>query len=279
LPLRSHLWSDLTRAEIAAARDAGALVVIPIGSTEQHAEHLPVGTDSLTAGRLSLAAAAACPQPVLVAPTITAAFSPHHASFAGTITLRLATLSALIEDITRSIAEAGFTRQLLVNGHGGNRGPLIAISTELITGGREVGYVDYWSPPAREIADILTGERRSVGHACEMETSLVMALDGADGRLDFYRRQAAGLQPRPEPPYWHPGEPDPIAADGAWWPPVFLDDDRGYQGEPGRASLETGTRLVDAITTRLAAFFEQFANADLRSGTRSPAMLQREGTA
>src|SRR5690606_31298992 len=112
---------------------------------------------------MSIRAARKCTHPVLVVPTVTASFSPHHASFAGTITLSMATLSALLEDITASIAAAGFKRQLFVNGHGGNRGPLIAISTEMITKGRQVGYVDYWSPPAADIAEILTGDRRVVG--------------------------------------------------------------------------------------------------------------------
>jgi creatinine amidohydrolase len=272
LTLRSNLWADLTRSEIAAARDAGALVVVPIGSTEQHASHLPVGTDSLTAGQMSLRAARAVAHPVLVAPTVTAAFSPHHASFPGTITLKLATLSALLEDITASIERAGFKRQLIVNGHGGNRGPLIAISTEFITNGREVGYVDYWSPPAAEIASILTGERRVVGHACEMETAMIMSLEqDRPARLDFYRRQVENLEPRMQPPYWRSPGPNPIVDAAAWWPPVYLGDDPGYQGDPRRATVETGDALIAAITDRLGAFFTSFATADLKAGIVPPA--------
>jgi creatinine amidohydrolase len=268
---RSNLWTDLTRSEIAAARDAGALVVIPIGSTEQHANHLPVGTDSLAATEMSLLAAGAASHPVLVAPTVTVAFSPHHASFPGTITLKLATLSALLEDITASIERAGFKRQLMVNGHGGNRGPLIAISTELITAGREVGYVDYWSPPAADIASILTGERRVVGHACEMETAMVMAMEKhRPERVAFYQQQVENLEPRRESPYWRSSAPNPILEAAAWWPPIYLGDDPGYQGDPRRGSVETGERLIAAITDRLGTFFTRFATADLKSGVVPP---------
>lgn len=267
MQLRSNFWADLTRSEIAAARDAGALVVIPIGATEQHSEHLPVGTDTITSGRLSLLAAQACPRPVLVTPTVFASFSPHHASWAGTLTLRLSTLGVLLEDITASIARAGFKRQLLVNGHGGNRGPLTAISTELITGGREVGYVDYFAPPRAEFDTILTGSRRGVTHAGEAETALVMALDQSEpDKLAFYRARAGHLRPRNGATYWQSDAPNAIALAGAWWPPVYLGDDIGYNGDPGAATVETGDRLVAAVTEKLSAFFADFAAAPLRSG-------------
>lgn len=267
MQLRSHLWADLTRSEIAAARDAGALVVIPVGATEQHAEHLPVGTDTVTSGRLSLMAAEACSVPVLVTPTVFAAFSPHHAAWPGTLTLKLATLSALLEDITASIARAGFRRQLLVNGHGGNRGPLTAISTELVTAGREVGYVDYFAPPRAQVDGILTGGRGGVTHSGEAETALMMSLHQSEpGRAEFYRRRAQDLAPRNKATYWLSDEPNAVAQAGAWWPPIYSAGDIGYNGDPGAATLETGDQLVAAIVEKLAAFFAVFVTAKLRSG-------------
>ena len=274
MQLRSHLWADLTRDEVAAARDAGALVVIPIGATEQHAGHLPTGTDSLATGRISLMAAQECPHPVLVTPTVWAAFSPHHASWPGTLTLRLATLQALLEDITASIARAGFGRQLLVNAHGGNRGPLTAITTELITGGREVGYVDYFAPAMAEVNAMLAGQGRGVTHAGEVETSLVLALERGDpDRLAFLQARAAGLPARSKATHRASGggAANPISAAGAWWPPVYPGDDVGYNGDPGSGSVETGERIIAAIVPRLAAFFSDFAAAELRSGNMKPA--------
>lgn len=268
MKLRSHLWADLTRSEIATARDAGALVVVPVGATEQHADHLPVGTDSLTAARLSLAAAEACAYPVLVAPAVPVGFSPHHASWPGTLTLSLATLGAYLDDVTASIARAGFTRQLLVNGHGGNRAPLMSIVSELVTSGREVGCVDYFAPAAAEINALLKGGSRGVTHAAEAETSLVMALEkDVAGRMAFYRERAGGLPPRPKTD----GDRSAIAAAGAWWPSLFLGDDVGYNGDPAAGSLETGERLIAVIVEKLAAFYAVFATADLDSGIRPPA--------
>ena len=88
----THDWGALTRAEIAAARDAGALPVLTAGSVEQHSDHLPVDTDTLLAYRVALAAAERCPAPhVLVLPPPSFGFSPHHRAWAGTITLSLDT--------------------------------------------------------------------------------------------------------------------------------------------------------------------------------------------
>lgn len=265
MTLRSHLWADLTRSEIAAARDAGALVVIPIGATEQHAEHLPVGTDSLTAGRMSMLAAQVCEHPVLIAPTIPVAFSPHHATWPGTLSLNLATLAAVIGDITASVERAGFKRQLLVNGHGGNRAPLTSICLELVAAGRQVGFVDYFGPPRAELNAIMTGSKGGVTHAGEAETSLVMALEKDDAqKLAFYREQAGGLAPT--------GSANPISAAGGWWANLYLDDGPGYNGDPAQGSVEKGERMIAAITAKLAEYFALYAKADLRTGARPPSI-------
>jgi len=58
---RTHDWGALTRAEIASARDAGVLAVLTVGSCEQHADHLPVDTDTLSAYRVAMLAQPARP--------------------------------------------------------------------------------------------------------------------------------------------------------------------------------------------------------------------------
>lgn len=98
--------------------------------------------------------------------------------------------------------------------------------------------------------------------------------DGADhgahqreaDKLEFYRAQAQHLKPRNDATYWRSDAPNAIARDGAWWPPVYLGDDIGYNGDPGSATVATGDRLVAAATEKLSAFFADFADAALRSG-------------
>jgi creatinine amidohydrolase len=264
--MRSHEWSALTRTEIGALAREGALAVLPIGATEQHGDHLPVGTDARIVGHVALAAARLCEAKVVVLPTVSAAFSPHHSSWPGTLSLSLSTLSAVIADMTASVAAAGFTRQLIVNGHGGNRGPLISITAELVSAGRMLGYVDYWGPPATEIAATLRGARKLVGHACEMETSMMMALDRHHQEArDFYTTAAKDLAPRLD--YPSIGNGGSVEEDGGWWPPVFGPDDCGYHGEPALATPETGDALLAAIVPRLADFYTRFSRLDLRAGS------------
>lgn len=267
--LRSHLWAELTRDEIAAAAEAGALVVIPVGATEQHAEHLPTGTDTRTASEIALCAARDCAHPVLVAPAVAVGFSPHHGAWPGTLTLRLGTLQALLEDLTDSIARAGFSRQLLVNGHGGNRGPLMAIAGELVTAGRAVGMVDYFAPAMAEAMAILRGKARGVTHAGEVETALMLALTADDPAAQArIAERAAGLAPRLKGS--QADTPGPIARAGAWWPSIYGAGDAGYSGDPAAATLETGDRLAALYAARLAEFYADFAVADLTVGGMPP---------
>src|SRR5580704_4738663 len=139
---RTNDWGTLTRAEIAAARDAGALPVLTVGSVEQHSDHLPVDTDTLSAHRIALLAAERCTAPhVLVLPPPSFGFSPHHRAWAGTITLSLETFIGMVTDVAESLHRTGFKRLLIVNGHGGNQGPLMSTCTALASRALEAGSV------------------------------------------------------------------------------------------------------------------------------------------
>lgn len=263
---RRHVWVELTRAEIAVARDEGALVAIPTGAVEQHADHLPTGTDGYLAQRVAEMAAVRCVQPrVIVAPTVTTGFSPHHMSWPGTISLRLDTYLGLLRDTALSVLRAGFSRVVFVNGHGGNAAPLGALVGELITDGHAVGTVNYMAPGRRAIAKELKGAMNFVGHACEYETALYMVLDDAEVAAHL-ERTVSGLQPRLTQPWIKTGEDDPISHHGAGWAPVFEQGDCGYWGDPAAATSETGAALLEATVSALACFFEEFMVADLRTG-------------
>lgn len=91
--------------------------VLPIGSTEQHG-HLSLCVDVILSERVAVEAAA--PLDVPVYPTINYGFTPSFVDYAGTVSLRLSTLCALMCDILDGIVRTGFRRIVIVNGHGGN---------------------------------------------------------------------------------------------------------------------------------------------------------------
>ena len=263
-----HVWEELDREAIARIRDAGAVVAIAVGAIEQHGSHMPVGTDSLLSREVTAGAASLASSPVLVAPPLPYGFSPHHLGHAGTISLRLSTFLAVLRDMTESLVETGFRRIVFVNGHGGNSAPLRSGIAEMVTDGLPVTGVDYWMPGQAEWVAMLQGKPRRFGHACEFETSLMLAcVAGRPDLADAIRNRSADLPARTTQPWILPGSTDdPVTEAGAAWPPLFQKDDAGYFGDPAAATAETGARMLALLQGRLAAYFDGFARTPLRVG-------------
>jgi creatinine amidohydrolase len=119
--------------------------VLPIGSTEQHA-YLSLSVDSILAGKVAEDAAA--PLGVPVFPVMPYGITPYFAAYPGTITLKVATLLAVVRDIVASLDRAGFRRILIVNGHGGNA-PVGALAQELMVEAEHLAikFHDWWKAP------------------------------------------------------------------------------------------------------------------------------------
>jgi creatinine amidohydrolase len=119
--------------------------VLPIGSTEQHAG-LSLATDAILAERV--AAEAAEPLGIPVFPVMPYGLTPYFTSFAGTVTLRVATFAALVRDVLDSLKLTGFRRVLIVNGHGGNQ-PAMSLAQEWMMENPDarVRVHDWWRAP------------------------------------------------------------------------------------------------------------------------------------
>lgn len=163
-----------------AAQHSGALVLIPVGSTEQHGAHLPLSVDWRVPEYLCRMVASTR-RNVLVAEPLALGCSAHHMSFPGTVSLRVSTFIAMIVDIAVSLVQHSFI-PVFVNGHGGNRAPLGAAVQQLLEQGHTAWAVTYFDTARAEIVE--TFGAGSVGHACALETSLMMAIDPRDVRSD-----------------------------------------------------------------------------------------------
>jgi creatinine amidohydrolase len=120
-------------------------VVLPIGSTEQHA-YLSLATDLVLAERVAVEAAE--PLRVLVLPVLAYGVTPHFRSYPGTVSLRLETLVGVLRDALDSLADAGFRRVLIVNGHGGNTPAKAACETwSSERPGTLVRFHNWWNAP------------------------------------------------------------------------------------------------------------------------------------
>ncbi len=262
---RTHDWGLLNRAEIRAARDSGALPVLTLGSVEQHADHLPVDTDTSSCYRVALAAAERCPDPhVLVLPPPSFGVSPHHLDWPGTISLSLSTFIAVVTDVCESLHRTGFRRMLMINGHGGNRGPLTSACAQLACRGIEVGWVQYFGPGTKDWMKQLPGSYSPVGHACAFETAIQMAL-----RPDEVQRIAGridGVPLRKTRPWSDDPLAGPLAEAGLTWAALFVGGDVGYLGDPAAATLEAGQAMLESCVAALALFYRDYAAVKLRAG-------------
>ncbi len=257
MPLRTVYWQKLRRPEITAARDEGAVVLVPIGSTEQHGAHLAVDMDIATATAVCARAAEQVTDfPVLVAPPVWSGYSPHHMDNPGTITLRFSTFAAVITDVVDSILRHGFRHVVLINGHGGNIGHLSALATRLSTSGRPVAFASWWNLVGADFATILDGDLKGVGHACEAETSCYLALDPSGVDLTLAVRQDADS-------HMIPIDQKAFSLAGVAFSPIFLAESPGVHGDPTLATAEKGDRILTIAASRLAAFVRSYRTVEL----------------
>jgi creatinine amidohydrolase len=241
--MQEILWHNLRAPELRRLAAENAMVILPVGSTEQHGPHLPVQVDALLAGEVARRAGAILARsgPVVVAPTLWMGLAEHHMAFGATITLDFATFHALLRGVCRSILRHGFRRILILNGHGGNIAALTVIAGELSTElGAPVATATYWTlADAAEAFGRILEQQPNVRHACEAETSMLLAL-----RPELVDRAAIeGLD-----------APADIGRSGT--PYVYRSfadlSTSGVIGVPAAASAEKGERLLDAAAAAIA---------------------------
>jgi creatinine amidohydrolase len=235
-------WARLKAAELRDLAKRDALVILPVAAIEQHGPHLPVMVDTLLCSEIAIRAArkAGERQPALVAPTVWSGLSEHHMPFGGTFTLDFPTFHAVLRCLCGCLERHGFKRALLLNGHGGNDFALKVVVEQLaheLT--LTLATATYWHLAADALGKIL--ERQdNVRHACEAETSMVLAL--RPELVDSSRfEEARTAEERGGPA-------------GAYrWSSFPARTKSGAIGDPTAASAEKGERLLDAAADAVAA--------------------------
>jgi creatinine amidohydrolase len=212
--LASATWTDL---EGSADR---RLLLVPLGSTEQHGPHLPLATDTLVAMAVAEALADRRDD-VVLAPAVPYGSSGEHAGFPGTLSIGQSALERLLIELVRS-ADA-FGAVVIVSGHGGNAEPLARAVAQLTAEGRRVVA---WSPSGA--VDL---------HAGRTETSLLLAIAPELVRADA--AEAGDRRPLPELL--------PLLRDSG----VAAVSPNGVLGDPSGASAEEGRALLANLVADL----------------------------
>jgi creatinine amidohydrolase len=213
--------AGLSTFEVGRRAADGALLAVPIGSTEQHGAHLPLSTDTDVAVALCERLGAARGD-VLVAPPIAYGSSGEHAGFPGTLSIGQAALELLLIELGRSATDT-FTQLLFVSAHGGNAEPVTRAVVRLRS----------------ESRDVLLHQPRWAGdpHAGRPETAMLLALTPERVRMELAT----------------PGDTRPVAET---WPLLRSGGVRavtatGVLGDPTGATADEGTQLLDALAERL----------------------------
>lgn len=232
-------WTRLKAHELRALADQDAVAIVPVAAIEQHGPHLPVMVDTRLAGEVGLRAARKAAKdgtPTVILPVIWHGLSEHHMPYGGTITLDTEAFHLVVRGVVASVVRHGFTKVLILNGHGGN---IIAsqVSAQDLTLelGVPVVAATYWLEAASRFKDILEVQD-SVLHACEAETSMMMVLepDLVDDSDLAGVKGADGLK------FLQAGE------NSFRWRSLTHVTANGVIGDPTTASAQKGERLLEA---------------------------------
>ncbi|XVH30395.1 creatininase family protein [Haloferacaceae archaeon DSL9] len=243
---------QLTEATWTEVRDLEAdLAILPVGSTEQHGPHAPLGTDALNAETVARAAEDAYDGGIAVAPTIPIGIAEEHRHFDGTLWVSPETFRAYVRETVASLAYHGFDRVVVVNGHGGNIDALNEVAGTISRRDEAYAVAFTWFEAVSEHAALM-------GHGGPLETALLRHTYPELVREDRIEEARAGASDR-----W-----------GEWVAGVNLAHDsaefseNGVVGDPTEGDAALGEELLalatDALVELLAAVAARETSSDRR---------------
>jgi creatinine amidohydrolase len=255
-----YRYEKLTWPEINDAIDLGKVCVVPCGAVEQHGPHLPLDVDLVCPGGIAHGAGREIAEKMLVLPIIAYGYTGHVMDFPGTINTDYQHFMAQVLDVTRSLAYHGFKKIVLLNGHGSNwpNLDLVARRTNLETDAECVP-ICWWQLLTVD-KEFLPRWRQSkfpggCAHACELETSLYLYLDGDNVRKDLIKSGVISFNEEDSPFQWV----DLFAAGPATvisWTSSY--SETGVLGEAELATAEKGRQAYEEAVKQLVRFVSWF---------------------
>ncbi|TDC07138.1 creatininase family protein [Nonomuraea longispora] len=239
-------WEQMTSARLATV-DRSLPVILPLGAVEQHGPHLPLATDRILVDHFCQEIDRRLGDDVLILPTVSVGYSKHHDDFPGTLSLTHETLLHQIVQTADSVLRHGMTSLLMLNAHGGNEG-IAQVALEQLGHSRpecKIVRTAWWQIASEDLLAISTTGPGGVGHACELETSLLLAI--APQLVD-----ESAIPPRENKSWFGWDTADMLRAGSAIVYRRFADvSSTGVFGDPQAASAEKGQQISEIVTQRL----------------------------
>ena len=233
------------------------VAVAPLGSLEQHGHHLPMLTDTMIITEIARRAEEQLTSEAVFLPTLWLGASDHHLAYPGTVSADNNNYVLMLEDLVESLLRAGFKRIFLLNGHGGNITPgRQAIYNVQLRHTDEpdmyLAFSSWWAIAAEQVAAIQGLEQKSVTHACEQETSMILRI-----RPELVSMEdAKGANIRFESDFYCPDFHKFSRVDV---PRAFHQLSKtGAFGHPEIASVEKGEALFQAAAGEVVKFVREF---------------------
>jgi creatinine amidohydrolase len=268
-----HRYAKLTWPEIEEAIEQGQVCIVPCGAIEQHGPHLPLDVDVLCSTEVALEAARRAPERALVLPSVNYGYTGHVMDFPGTINNDFEHFMHHVLDITKSLAYHGFKKIVLLNGHGSNMPnlDLVARRTNLETDA-ECVLVAWWNL-LRVDPQFMPRWRESsfpggCSHACELETSMYLHLDGDNVRRDRIRSGVISFNEEGSPFNWVDLFAQGPATVVSW---TSSYSETGVLGDAELATAEKGREAFEEAVKQLVRFIAWFKDrpADRRRDRHS----------
>lgn len=252
---KTYLYEHYTWPELGEVAKKQPVVVLPVGSVEDHGTHLPLDTDNFLIWSICEAAAQRAAGDILLMPLVSYGFETHHMDFPGTVDVKSEHLLHFVLDITKSIARHGFKRILIADGHGSNMPILdLAARQTILETDSQCGAFIWPSLAAKEIAKVRESERGGMAHACELETSVYLYLD--QQRVQFDKAKKETGMPASEFIWMDLLESSPVLLMDQW----SRFSQSGVSGDPTLASRKKGEIIFEAVVEAFVRLAREFRN-------------------
>ena len=258
MSLEKIYYDELTWPEVNDAVAARKVVLLPIGSTEQHGHHLPLDTDNFLARSVCIRTAEQAPSELLVMPTIPYGYNEHALDFPGTIHVHYDHFIEYCLDVCKSVAYAGFDRIVIIDGHGSNEHLCEFIARRATLETDALVATTLWVRLGTEAFErVRESGLGGASHACELETSAYLYLDASRVQMDKAVNHVGGASGHPSSRFVYS---DISKGRGPMtivrW--TSTASPTGVTGAAALATAEKGEAVVEPAASNLLAFVREF---------------------